>query len=60
MNNTEPGFHYQSTTGLIEKGTVHLRVWLEISIANSSTSNDNVVQACFIDEVKLFIFKKEK
>ncbi|CAF3981015.1 unnamed protein product [Adineta steineri] len=59
-NNTMSGFYYQTKTVFIPKGTVHLRVWIEVNIGSPSKPTDSIQQACIIDDIKLVIFKKEK
>lgn len=59
MSKNVTGFQYVSTTGLVPKGNAHFRVWLETNISTPTTATDPITQACFIDNIALYIFKKD-
>jgi hypothetical protein len=59
MNKNVSGFQYQSVVGPVPKGNAHFRVWIETEIRAPTQPTDPIAQICFIDDVKLFIFKKE-
>ncbi|UJR11275.1 hypothetical protein I4U23_015457 [Adineta vaga] len=48
-NKTLSGFHYYTTVVFIPKGTVHLRIWIEVNIKIPSNSIDS---ASILDSVK--------